>query len=51
MALSELEIDVITPDVIKGSLSTIIKEPEDLEKLSDDVVEKIIGRISRDLEK
>jgi predicted RND superfamily exporter protein len=50
MALAELEVEIITPDVIKRSISTIVKEPEDLELLKDDVIERILADINKGLE-
>ena len=47
MALAELEVEVITPDIVKRSLSTIVKEPEDLELLKGETVERILANINK----
>ena len=47
MALAELEVEVITPDIVKRSLSTIVKEPEDLELLRGETVERILENINK----
>ena len=43
MSLSELEIETITPEVVKRSISTIMKEPEDLKLMTDEKIYQILN--------
>ena len=47
MALAELEVEVITSDIVKRSLPTIVKEPEDLELLKGETIERILANINK----
>lgn len=46
MALAELQVEEIDPTVAKQSLTTILKEPEDIERMDDETLERLTEAIA-----